>query len=174
MRSGCWSASPGNAASRIATPSAAAGRNLPIHPSMRARFSGEMSPLPPEGMLWITIAAPTSSLPCAVRVQLVTTPAAASTSATRIPDAIASARLNPGSSRLWPHTAYYGRDAWSDDRRAGADRAGDGTVTVASQTLPEAQAQAKTQRAIDAGHEDILENEQTLARVEELLRARFH
>jgi hypothetical protein len=32
---------------------------------------------------------------------------------------------------------------------------------------------SKTQRAIDAGHEDILENEQTLARGAELLRPRF-
>jgi pimeloyl-ACP methyl ester carboxylesterase len=51
--------------------------------------------------------------------------------------------------------------------------ANDGTVTVASQTRPEAQAQAKTQRALDAGHVDILASEETLARVTQLLGARF-
>jgi hypothetical protein len=57
--------------------------------------------------------------------------------------------------------------------RRSSRTANDGAVTVASQTLPEAQAQAKTQRAIDAGHVDILENPETLARVTDLLRARF-
>jgi hypothetical protein len=51
--------------------------------------------------------------------------------------------------------------------------ANDGTVTVASQTRPEAQAQATTQRALDAGHVDILASEETLARVTQLLGARF-
>jgi pimeloyl-ACP methyl ester carboxylesterase len=58
--------------------------------------------------------------------------------------------------------------------RSRSRTANDGVVTVASQTRPEAQLEAKTLLAIDAGHVDILANEATLARVTQLLAARFH
>jgi pimeloyl-ACP methyl ester carboxylesterase len=51
--------------------------------------------------------------------------------------------------------------------------ANDGVVTLASQTRPEAQAQAKSLRAVDAGHVDILSNPETLTRVARLLAVRF-
>jgi len=57
--------------------------------------------------------------------------------------------------------------------RSRSSTANDGTVTVASQTQPEAQQQASTMRALDAGHVDILEHTETLTRVNQLLAKRF-
>ncbi len=57
--------------------------------------------------------------------------------------------------------------------RSRSSIANDGSVTLASQTRAEAQVQAKSLRAIDAGHVDILSNEETLARVKQLLAERF-
>lgn len=57
--------------------------------------------------------------------------------------------------------------------RSRSRTANDGVVTVASQTRPEAQAQARTMRALDAGHVEILESEETFARVMQLLGERF-
>ncbi len=51
--------------------------------------------------------------------------------------------------------------------------ANDGTVSVASQAQPEAQQQAQSVRALDAGHVDILENQETLERMSQLLAQRF-
>jgi len=51
--------------------------------------------------------------------------------------------------------------------------ANDGTVTVASEARLEAQAEATSVRALDAGHVDILSAEPTIERVQQLLSARF-
>jgi hypothetical protein len=51
--------------------------------------------------------------------------------------------------------------------------ADDGTVTVASQLRPEAQAQALTLRGLDQGHVEILESREALDRLNLLLSQRF-
>lgn len=57
--------------------------------------------------------------------------------------------------------------------RSRSRTANDGLVSVASQTRPEAQAQARSLRAVDAGHVEILSDPETLARVSQLLAERF-
>jgi hypothetical protein len=54
-----------------------------------------------------------------------------------------------------------------------ANVADDGTVSVASQLRPEAQAQAASIRGLDRGHVEILDSPETRERVNRLLAQRF-
>jgi hypothetical protein len=56
-------------------------------------------------------------------------------------------------------------------RRGGTS--GDGTVSVASQARLEAQEQARTVRALDYGHTQILRSPEVVERVNGLLAQRF-